>query len=56
MDKKDLFSYFLFLEKNNSSQDHIYEILTNNNYEITKLEVARLYRFLGKYYEEYIPE
>tara|TARA_B100001093_G_scaffold385384_1_gene371231 strand:- start:3510 stop:4802 length:1293 start_codon:yes stop_codon:yes gene_type:complete len=56
MDKKDLFSYFLFLKKKYNSQDDIYEILTNNNYEITKLEVARLYRFLDKYYEEYVPE
>ena len=52
MDKKDLFSFFLFLKKKYSFSDKIYEILLNNNYDITKLEVARLYRYLDKFYEE----
>jgi SpoVK/Ycf46/Vps4 family AAA+-type ATPase len=52
MDKKDLFSYFLFLKKENKSQEIIYDILAGNNYDITKLEVSRLYRFLDKYYEK----
>tara|TARA_X000000368_G_C23037334_1_gene715160 strand:+ start:845 stop:2140 length:1296 start_codon:yes stop_codon:yes gene_type:complete len=56
MDKKDLFSYFLFLKKENKSQEIIYDILAGNNYDITKLEVSRLYRFLDKYYEKYEPE
>ena len=55
MDKKDLFSYFLFLKKENSSQEIIYDILASNNYDITKLEVSRLYRFLDKYYQKYDP-
>jgi hypothetical protein len=55
MDKKDLFSYFLYLKKIHKSQDIIYELFSNNNCDITKLEVARLYRFLDKYYEEYDP-
>ena len=56
MDKKDLFSYFLFLKKENNSQEIIYDILASNNYDITKLEVSRLYRFLDKYYQKYEPE
>jgi SpoVK/Ycf46/Vps4 family AAA+-type ATPase len=53
MDKKDLFSYFLFLKQENKTQEIIYDILASNNYDITKLEVSRLYRFLDKYYAEY---
>ena len=56
MDKKDLFSYFLFLKKKHKSQELIYDILASDNYDITKLEVSRLYRFLDKYYEKYEPE
>jgi len=52
MDKKDLFSYFLYLRREYKTSEIIYEILLNNNYDITKLEVARLYRFLDKYYEK----
>ena len=33
MDKKDLFSYFLFLKKENKSQESIYDILASNNYD-----------------------
>ena len=51
MDKKDLFSYFLYLKKIYIDDDEIYEVLSNSNYEITKLEMARLYRFLNKFYE-----
>jgi SpoVK/Ycf46/Vps4 family AAA+-type ATPase len=52
MDKKDLFSYFLYLRNEYTSSENIYEILLNNNYDITKLEIARLYRFLDKFYEK----
>ena len=55
MDKKDLFSYFLYLRKEHCTLEIIYDILASNNYDITKLEVSRLYRFLDKYYEKYDP-
>jgi len=55
MDKKDLFSYFLYLRKEHITLEVIYDILASNNYDITKLEVSRLYRFLDKFYEQYDP-
>ena len=51
-----MFSYFLFLKQKHKTQEIIYDILASNNYDITKLEVSRLYRFLDKYYEKYNPE
>ncbi len=44
MDKKDLFSYFVYL-KNNYSIDEINELF-NENYDINKLDIARFYRFI----------
>jgi len=44
MDKKDLFSYFIYL-KNNNSIEEINEIF-NENYDINKLDIARFYRFI----------
>jgi hypothetical protein len=45
-DKKDTFSYFLEL-RNNLNEDEIYEEL--QNYEIGKLDINRIYRYLDKY-------
>jgi hypothetical protein len=45
-DKKDMFSYFLDL-KNNLSEDEIFEEMSN--YEINKLDINRIYRYLDKY-------
>jgi len=45
MDKKDLFSFFLFLKKRHTIEE-IYEIFDNENYEINKLDISRLYRFI----------
>ena len=44
MDKKDLFSYFIYL-KNNNNLEEINEIF-NENYDINKLDIARFYRFI----------
>ena len=44
MDKKDLFSYFIYL-KNNNNIEEINEIF-NENYDINKLDIARFYRFI----------
>ena len=38
------------------SNDGRFVFLASNNYDITKLEVSRLYRFLDKYYQKYEPE
>ncbi len=46
MDKKDLFSYFLTLRKK-YSDEQIYD--TFEPYEITKLDINRIYRYIDKY-------
>lgn len=46
IDKKDMFSFFLDL-RNNYSEDEIYEEMSN--YEINKLDINRIYRYLDKY-------
>ena len=48
MDKKDLFSFFLHLKKNKTVEE-IYELFVKENYDITKLDIARFYRYLDKY-------
>ena len=51
MDKKDMFSYFLNLrEKFNI--DEIYELFDNDNYDINKLDINRIYRYLDCYLNE----
>ena len=45
MDKKDLLLYFY----KNSYEDENFVIFLTENYEITKLEINRLYRYLEKY-------
>jgi hypothetical protein len=48
MDKKDMFSYFIHL-RNNYTVEEIYEIFDNDNYEINKLDINRIYRYLDAY-------
>jgi hypothetical protein len=50
MDKKDLFGYFLeMLHTNNVSQiNQLFE-----NYEISKLDINRMNRYLDKYTKEH---
>ena len=45
MDIKDMFSYFLHL-RNTYSLEEIIELFDNENYEIGKLDINRIYRFL----------
>jgi hypothetical protein len=52
MDQKDLFAFFLTLKKQHS-EDEIPKIL--EMYEITKLDVNRIYRYLDKYMEKMDP-
>jgi hypothetical protein len=45
MDIKDMLSYFMNLRKQKSLEE-IYELFSINNYEISKLDINRIYRFL----------
>ena len=49
MDKKDLFGFFIDL-KNNSDDNEIVNLL--ENYEIGKLDINRIYRYIEKYIKE----
>ena len=46
MDQKDMFSFFMHI-KTQYNEDEIYNML--ENYEITKLDINRIYRYLDKY-------
>ena len=53
MDQKDIFSFFLDLKKKHNDS----EILgLFENYEITKLDINRIYRYLEKYTKENVTE
>ena len=52
MDKKDLFGYFIDL-KNKYEDNEIFALF--ENYEITKLDINRIYRYLEKYIKENAP-
>ena len=49
MDKKDLFGFFISI-KNIYDDNQIYNLF--ENYEITKLDINRMYRYLDKYMKE----
>jgi DNA polymerase III delta prime subunit len=51
MDQKDMFSFFMHI-KTQHSEDEIYNML--ENYEITKLDINRIYRYLDKYTQKTI--
>ena len=53
MDKKDIFSFFLHL-KNKYDDNEIVSLL--ENYEITKLDINRIYRYLEKYTKENVDD
>jgi Cdc6-like AAA superfamily ATPase len=46
MDQKDLFSFFLYIRRLHNEEE-IYSML--ENYEVTKLDINRIYRYLDKY-------
>ena len=48
MDKKDMLSYFLYLRTKYNDED-IYELFNNENYDISKLDINRIYRFINNY-------
>jgi uncharacterized protein with von Willebrand factor type A (vWA) domain len=49
MDKKDLFGFLLSI-KNTHDENQIYNLF--ENYEINKLDINRIYRYLDKYMKE----
>jgi len=52
MDKKDLFSFFIKLRKNKDIEE-IFTFFSDENYDISKLDISRLYRYIDKIHEEY---
>ena len=50
MDKKDMFSFFINLRANYKI-DEIYELFSDDNYTINKLDINRIYRYLDSYIE-----
>jgi hypothetical protein len=44
LDKKDILSYFMYLNKNNDEEHNIY-----NNYEINQLDIQRIYRYINNH-------
>ena len=50
MDVKDLFSYFISL-RNKYDFDYIIELFDNENYEISKLDLNRIYKFIDSVWE-----
>ena len=56
IDKKDLLSFFNYLKMNYDNEDEIFNIFVN--YDISKLDINRIYRFIDKYtnYESSVTE
>jgi len=50
MDKKDLFGYFIELKNNYNDDNKILSLF--ENYDISKLDINRIYRYLEKYTKE----
>ena len=48
MDKKDIFSFFLHMRKKYRT-DEIYTLFNNDNYNINKLDISRIFRYLDRY-------
>jgi hypothetical protein len=49
MDKKDLFSFFIELKNNYDDAEILNQL---ENYEIGKLDINRIYRYIEKYIKE----
>ena len=47
MDRKDLLGYFEYLRHNNNIEE-IYQFFDNNQVELNKLDINRIYRFIDK--------
>jgi len=55
MDKNDMFAFFLDLREKDMLSDNNISIIFEN-YNITKLDINRIYRYLDKYIKEDAPE
>ena len=55
LDKKDMLSFFINVKKNMSCEE-LHTFLTTNNYDITKLDINRIYRFIDFIYPTIIYE
>jgi hypothetical protein len=55
MDKKDLFGFFLDI-KNKYEPDSMDSNILFENYEISKLDINRIYRYLEKYTKENVDD
>ena len=53
MDKNDMFAFFLDLKSKHTDNEIV---LLFENYNITKLDISRIYRYLEKYTKENAPE
>jgi hypothetical protein len=54
MDKKDLFAFFISLKNKYTSDSECFNELLNlfENYEINKLDIQRMYRYLDKSFKD----
>jgi len=50
MDKKDLFAFFLHIRNTYDENDNVLSLF--ENYDINKLEINRIYRYIDKYVKE----
>lgn len=48
MDKKDILGFFITIREE-YSMNNIYDMFNNENYEMSKLDINRIYRFIDRY-------
>ncbi len=48
MDRKDILGFFITIREDNT-MNHIYDMFDNENYEMSKLDINRIYRFIDRY-------
>ena len=48
MDKKDILGFFITIREEHS-MNYIYDMFDNENYEMNKLDINRIYRFIDRY-------
>jgi len=48
MDKKDIIGFFITIREEHS-MNYIYDMFDNENYEMNKLDINRIYRFIDRY-------
>ena len=48
MDKKDILGFFITIREE-YTMNYIYDMFNNENYEMNKLDINRIYRFIDRY-------